>query len=668
MAATDDRRRIDVLLEQVDDTHLRAKLAEEIADLTADRKFGLVFERHLPEAIRLPGATVRYGSTVEQRDGDGHLWTVKRVRDGKAVLAREGETQEGVPVGDLIVARKLGDPVFPGLAPVGSVTRGGAKPHHLVIEGENFHALQTLQYTHRGRIDLIYIDPPYNTGAGDWIYNDKYVGDKDAYRHSKWLSFMQRRLELAKELLAPTGVIIVAIGDQEHHRLRMLLDQVFGEKNFISDVVWHGGRQNDARYVSVSSDYMLIYARDESAMSAADVRWREPKPGLQEAIAAGRKAWVDSDGDASAATTAYRRWLRAQPKAALSEGVRRFDRIEAGSGRVYNDDKDLSAPEERPNRSRRPLVHPLTGQLTKVPSRGWAISDEEMDRRIAAGLIEFGADENKVPRQKAYLDESSTQAAGAVFERDRNQATKHLSAVLGGKDFPFPKDVDVIARWVGIASAGKHDAVVLDFFAGTGTTAEAVMRLNAADGGSRQSIVVTNNELGVKTAAKLRKAGYGPGDPEWEGEGVFEKVTRPRIETVVTGRRRDGSVFSDGFDENVTFTKLTYLDRDDVELGAAYRQVAHLLWVKAGGRGSVIEDLTGDYAIGDRYAVCFNVNAWARFADDVAAHPDVDVAFIVAGSATSYGQAKRALPDGVESYHLYENYLTNFEINTGESL
>lgn len=155
--------------------------------------------------------------------------------------------------------------------------------------------------THEGKVDLIYIDPPYNTGAGDWIYNDRYVGDADAYRHSKWLSFMQKRLELARHLLAPTGVIIVAIDDNEHHRLRVLLDEVFGEQNFLGNVVWQGGRKNNVKFIADTHDYMLFFAKDKALLSTGDA-WKESRPGYDELLQAGLDAWEESGHDAAAAT------------------------------------------------------------------------------------------------------------------------------------------------------------------------------------------------------------------------------------------------------------------------------------------------------------------------------------------------------------------------------
>lgn len=663
----DSRTRIEVLLSRVEDAGVREQLRRAIGDATEHRPLGLVFEEHMPEAIRIPEARVRRGSTVQFRDErDSHVWDVRRVRDGKASLSRRDADgsivkDEDVDVTDLVVARRLGDPVYPGLTPLGTIDRGGDKPHHIVIEGENFHALQALEYTHKGEVDLIYIDPPYNTGSGDWIYNDRYVGDADSYRHSKWLSFMHRRLALARQLLTTTGVIIVAIGDDEHHRLRMLMDQVFGDQNFVSNIVWQGGRKNDSRYVSNGADYMLIYARDTEVLSQLGVRWREEKFGIDLATARASELLAENEGDASAATKAYRQWLK---KSGLDEGVTRFKSIEGGTGRIFNDDIPLSWPGG--GGPRYDVLHPTTRRAVTVPSAGWRYSDPAvMQDLIDSGQIAFGPDEKKVPRRKAYLDENRVQVANSVFYVNRLASSKYLEDVLGNRDFPFPKDVDVVARWVNIATANNPDAVILDFFAGTGTTAEAVMRLNAVDGGRRQSILVTNNELSEKTAKKLAKAGVERGSAEWEAEGVFEKVTRPRIETVVTGSRPDGSEFSTGLDENVSFFKLEYLDRDSVEAGAAFTRVAELLWAKAGGIGPVITERSGTHAATDHYAVCFDADRFAAFVDEVNTRETIRVAYVVASSEVTFGTVKRALREDVVSVHLYENYLSNFEINTG---
>jgi adenine-specific DNA-methyltransferase len=211
------RSELDVLLDKVQDEALSAELRTQIDRLKQRRSFGLVFERHIPERVRLPQHPIRVGSQVVSRDDDdsptyevlaidGGSATIQRVRDpdGAYLTAPEhrGES-ELAPLDSLVVISDFGEPVLPGLRHVGSVERGGDKPYHIVINGENHHALEALRFTHAGKVDCIYIDPPYNTGARDWKYDNDYVDDTDAYRHSKWLAFMERRLKLAKDLLNP---------------------------------------------------------------------------------------------------------------------------------------------------------------------------------------------------------------------------------------------------------------------------------------------------------------------------------------------------------------------------------------------------------------------------------------------------------------------------------
>ncbi len=227
MAALDD------LLARVSDPALRADLERELAPLRGERELGLVFERHMPEKVRLPGLAVQAGNFVELRaDPTSPTWQITDITDGTAELRRRDSDGDVVveehPAEALVVVREFGQPIYPGLRSVGKVELGGDKPFHAVIKAENYHALETLLYTCEGEVDVIYIDPPYNSGAKDWKYNNDYVDGGDAYRHSKWLSFMEKRLELAKRLLNPeSSVLIVTIDEKEYLRLGLLLEQVF---------------------------------------------------------------------------------------------------------------------------------------------------------------------------------------------------------------------------------------------------------------------------------------------------------------------------------------------------------------------------------------------------------------------------------------------------------
>ena len=653
------------------DPTLGADLGAEVKAFSRRRPFGLTFERHRPESVEMPGRPVRRGDKVRvvtDRDpgerGDRRLWFVARIADGGASLVElttaEQPERRQVPVADLVVVAEFRDPIYPGLVSTGRVERGGDKPFHTVINAENFHALEALLYTHESKVDAIYVDPPYNTGNQGWIYNDQYVAGDDGYKHSKWLAFMERRLLLAKRLLAPTGVIIVAIGDDEHHRLRMLMDQVFGVENFVSDVVWQGGRKNDSRYVSNGADYMLIYARDEATLQAAETRWREKKPGVEEALEAARGIWSQARGDHARATATWRTWMRSfKASGAASDAVTRFTTLDL-DGRPIRTDGSIASPNPRPNLTY-PLTHPRTGARIEPPRNGWRYSREEMARRIAAGLIVFGTDETRVPTGKTFLDAMDSQVPESVFVRDRNPSGRHLEAVLGERRFPNAKDPEVLMRWLRLVA--PDDAVILDFFGGSGSTTEAVMRLNEEDGGTRQSILITNNEVAADDARRLRRAGHRHGDAAWEALGVYEHVAKPRISAVATGVRPDGSSYSAGLGQNVEFFTLTYEAPRAIAHHKAFPAIAPLLWLRAGAVGRRIEEPNGTFDVAETYGVLFGVDAAGDFA--AALHDGVRIAYVVTDDERAFQMICADLPEHVEPVRLYESYLARFRNGAG---
>lgn len=666
---TDDSNLLDALVAQVEDETLRSRLSREIELLRGSRRFGLVFDRHLPESVRLPEHPVRKGVRVTLRDESvpGQAWRVVRFTDGSRKVAVLGDDGGEVPVEELVVIREFGEPVYPGLRSVERIANGSDDaPWHTVINGENFHVLQALRSTHHEQVDLIYIDPPYNTGNDGWIYNDRYVDNNDRAKSSKWLSFLEKRLTIARDLLKPTGVIIVAIGDEEQHRLRMLVDQVFGPENFISNLVWQGGRKNDSRYVSNTADYMLVYAKSEEALAEGGTRWREIKPGVDRVMEAAAQTWAACGGDAEMATARFRAWWRSLPADDPALGSRHYDRIDdvARPGVPYFPD-NLRSPNLRAN-LRYDLMHPVTGKPCNMHPNGWVYSQERMAALVEAGRIRFGPDETTRPNLKRFLDESSTQVPLESFYVDRRVASGKLKTILSDKRFPNPKDHEVLMRWIRLVA--PRNAVVLDFFGGSGTTTEAVTRLNAEDGGTRQSTLVTNNEVGAKQAKELRKAGHHPGDPEWEAMGVFEYVTRPRISTVVTGERPDGSTYSDGLAANVEFFDLTYLDPGMVRRGREFQAIAPLLWLRAGAVGERIDSIPeSGWALTPAYGILFDLDGLAQFS---AAVTDAAVGgaapvllFVVTDSETEYQHAVERLPVGIETVQLYEDYLSNFTVN-----
>lgn len=386
---------------------------------------------------------------------------------------------------------------------------------NIVVEGDNLEVLRLLRRGYAGKVDVIYIDPPYNTG-NDFVYHDSrvtpkseyetQVGDRDGEgklvkntdasgrRHSAWLDMMHPRLWAARDLLKHTGVVIVAIDDTEHANLRLLLDQVFGPENFIADVVWQGGRKNDAQFLSPSTDYMLIYAKDVGALS--DVKWREPKPGVESILDVGRAAWAASGGNATEATRRLREWWASLPSDDPRRASQHYNQVDGADGRpgmVYFA-SDLRSPNPRPN-LRYDVVHPQTGKPVNMHPNGWVYEPERMAQLLTEGRVKFGADESFRPTLKRYLDETSTQTVVPVFYADRRAASKRLEALLGSDAFTFPKDETVLARWIDLVTQSNPEALILDFFAGSGSTGHATMNLNAADGGSRRYILVQLDEI-----------------------------------------------------------------------------------------------------------------------------------------------------------------------------
>lgn len=654
---SDDSNVLDQLVSRIDDETLRARLSQEVDLLRGSRRFGLVFDRHLPESVRLPDHPIRKGIRVALRDESAsETWVVDRFTDRTrevAVLSGDGGERH---VSDLVVVREFGEPIYPGLRSVERIARGSANaPWHVVINGENFHALQALRSTHRGKIDLIYIDPPYNTGNGSWIYNDRYVDQNDRAKSSKWLSFMERRLLIARDLLKPTGVIIASIGDDEHHRLRMLLDQVFGDQNFIVNVAWQGGVSALSRHHGGGLDYMLVYGRDASKVG----QFLDPKPLAPEMLRVAREA-VDAGKSAKEAQQLLRAFIRTEGKD-LPPGVRRFNRVD-DEGEVFLEG-DLANSLYRPN-LRFVLTDPETGREYQPPNNGWSVGREMMAELVAKKRIIFDGD--RIPTRKRLLREQMLSLPSPSFYRDRRTGTNRLAAQLGDKRFPFPKDHEVLMRWFRMAA--PQDAVILDYFGGSGTTTEAVMQLNAEDGGTRQSILVTNNEVGAVEAKKLRKSGLHPGDVQWEGSGVFEYVCRPRVSTVVTGSRPDGSLYSDGLPTNVEMFDLTYLDPGMVRRNHEFESVAPLMWLEGGARGPRIDQVPDEgWSLTDSYGVLFDIDVLTAFADAVtdAATTRIppSVVFVITDSDAEYQEAVERLPVGIDTVQLYEDYLSNYTIN-----
>ena len=330
-------------------------------------------------------------------------------------------------------------------------------PNHILIEGDNLEALTTLAYTHAGRIDVIYIDPPYNTGNKDFVYNDSFVDREDTYRHSKWLSFMGRRLRIAKQLLSDKGVIFISIDDNEQAQLKLLCDEVFGETQFISQFIWHSRQNKDNRNisgVSIDHEYIICYSKSNA------LRFFK---GTERKI----EQYSNPDNDPRGLWT---------------------------SANMVG----LATKEARPN-LHYDLINPFNGINYGCPDKGWRYDKNTMSRLIKEERIIWPKDSKGRPRKKSFLNELSDILPGfsSLIQEGiyTNVATKEIKNIFNDNRFSFPKPTELISQL--IQQVSNKYSTILDFFAGSGTTLHATMQLNAEDGGHRQCILVTNNENGI---------------------------------------------------------------------------------------------------------------------------------------------------------------------------
>jgi adenine-specific DNA-methyltransferase len=687
---------LDALLERVDDAGLRSELRDHIERLRRRRQFGLVFESHLPERVRLPDHPIRRGSKVVRRGSPAKEapQEVLRVKGDKVVLAIDGGTEE-IASDDLVVVAEFGEPIYPGLRRLGSIDRGGDKPAHVVIKGENYHALEALRFTHAGKVDCIYIDPPYNTGARDWKYDNDYVDADDGYRHSKWLAFMERRLRLARDLLNPdASALIVTIDEKEVHRLGLLLDQLFPEvrTQMVSSVINPAGtgRQNE---FSRTNEYIFFLQFGDLVVQPMAPETPEPVPVEWEPF---RRRDLSS--------------IRpTRPRQFYPIFVDHESKTVAGTGDPLPRDVDRMTVEARDGCA---TVFPVRKDGTEM---NWALTREAFERRLEKGYVRVGRHQPGGPQEYviSYLRTgpiTDIEAGRAVVSGKRKDGsviakypdgkrrmpltqwnlashdaqrygTTLLNALAPGHRFPFPKSLYAVEDTIRIAVGENRKAVVLDFFGGSGTTAHAVARLNREDSGRRLSILVTNNEVSADEAEELARQGLRIGDPAWESRGIFEYITRPRVEAAITGMTPEGEAVSgdyrfggefpmaDGFDENVEFLELRYLDIEEVELDLAYESVAPLLWMRAGGSGPVIDqrcDAEGEpkaYDCTDHYGVLFDPDRWRGFVEKLP--ESAGTVFVVTDSPSVFASVAAELPTHVDVVRLYENYLSTFAINRG---
>ena len=703
------------------DATLGAELDREFKMLSSRLPFGLNFERHSPEAVELPLRPIRKGDKVRvlpergsTKKGDQRLWQVKSIQRAKksAVLellgAEESETQT-VAVDDLVVVAEFRDTIYPGLVSTGKVMRGGDKPCHTVINGENYHVLKALTYTHRGKVDAIYIDPPYNSGAKDWKYNNDYVEKDDSYRHSKWLAMMERRLLVAKELLNPaTSVLIVTIDEKEYLRLGLMLEQVFPDARIqmVTSLINPKGVARGQEFYRVD-EYIFFVCFG----SASVIKTNDPM-----ILTGKRNDGVQNDEKLEVKKVRWGNLLRSGTDAKRSDRKNQFYPVflDAETGELHSVGEPLL-----PITAARDEVIAPQGTLAVWPIRKdgsegrWQVSNQRLRDLFEGGfasigrfngsdrvsfsyvtdnvfdLIESGEiviqgrDERGVVILAYSEDMEKSDNPKTMWNKTSHSASEYGSTLLRqmipGRKFPFPKSLYAVEDALRFFVALKPEAIILDFFSGSGSTAHAVMRLNKQDDGRRQCISVTNNEVAADEQKTLREQGLRPGDPEWEQWGICDYITKPRVAAAISGNTPEGKPvegdykfidefpLSEGFEENAEFFTLTYETPLSVSHNLAFSRVAPLLWLRAGARGNRIDKLPADgWAVADAYALLNNVDAATPFIKALAKVDGIRIAYIVTDDDRRFQAIAKRLPDGVEPVRLYESYLTNFSFTNGE--
>ena len=388
---------------------------------------------------------------------------------------------------------------------------------NFLIEGDNLAALKLLEKTHKGKIDVIYIDPPYNTGAKNWKYNNDYVDKDDGYRHSKFISFMKERLEIAKRLLSKEGIIICAIDDYEIQNVRSIMDDIYGEQNRLGTVVVvHNPRgRNDDTFIATMHEYLLFYALDSDSASVGFFQMSEND----------RKAYNKNDAISAYNETSF---IRTGNNSLRTERPGLWYEI------FYNPQTDsLSLERETSNDI---LLLPING---KNEERCWRWGPETFLKQKNTELFVKKVKGKYKIYKKRRITDSEGRKPRTVWSDSKYDASSNgiilLQKMFGGNNpFPYPKSLYAVSDALFITS--KSNSTILDFFAGSGTTGHAVMKLNAEDGGHRKFILCTNNE-----------------------NNICRDVTYQRLKTVITGKRKDGSEYDEHYNASLKYHKIDYV-------------------------------------------------------------------------------------------------------------
>lgn len=642
---------IEELIKNIADPRLREQIADEVAKLKAGKKFGLVFEEHLPEVVRLPSLPVKRGVRVVKKADSGKALyrVVDEISSRRVRIAPDaGGEEEAIAKSEVVVAKAFGEPMYPALVPVDSIERAPGKPWHVLINSDNYHALQLLLYGYEDRVDMIYIDPPYNTGAKDWKYNNDFVDTNDRFRHSKWLSMMKKRLQLAARLLSANGVLVCAIDENEHASLSLLLSEVFPSHEAHSIAIVHNPRGIQGDNFSYCHEYaVFVVPAGSKSIAKRPLEAHKAKPLMK-------------TGGVSKRETGYSM----------------FYPIYVKDGQVIR----VGEPPKKSFHPAGPQIMRRDGEVELWPldssggERKWRYKSTSLKRIIHRVEIRVGRKDRLVP----YLrkTDEAWKTVWAESEYDAAAWGSTLVKRLVKKEFPFPKSMYAVRDVLLAVTRNRKDALVLDFFAGSATTLHSLALLNAADGGQRRCILVTNNEVGVAGEAALLAEGLEPGSVQWERHGLCESITWPRITAAFKGRDPSGKKLSgeydigrpmaDGFAENAAYFRLDFLDPSKVVRGDKFEAIVPILWMLAGCQGECTLARGASACFmppKNPFAVLIKEDHFTEFKKRLAKREDITHIFIVTDSVEGFQDMARELGDEYRVIQLYKSYLDTFKIN-----
>lgn len=692
---------INDLISQIQDESLRDRIQNEVNKMAKQKKFGLVFEEHLPECTPLYDVPVKRGSLVVLKGGDiNNKYIVGSIVNGIAkCMNKVTEEVEEIPLENLVTVAEFGEPIYPYLKPIDSICNApDSDLWHTLIEADNYHALQLLEYLYAGKVDCIYIDPPYNTGAKDWKYNNDYVDGNDQYRHSKWLSMMQKRLNIAKKLLNPKdSVLIVTIDEKEYLHIGCLLEELFPLANIqmISTLTARSGaarfnsfsRTNEYIFFVMIGDYLITPIENaEYSQKGESIHWRSFRRGNPANIRTSRPSqfyplYVNVETNkivevGNPITPDVDRFSVKQIPNCVAVFPVRDDGTEMLWGVTPNACKHLvengyiKATKYTPDKPQLYIIQYLSSGTIK---------DIEEGRVTVKGYSDDGGiiADNLESRKAMPKTQWSFETHDA-----RDYGTKILKTVIGETRFDFPKSLYAVEDCLRLFLTNKSNALIVDFFAGSGTTLHAVNLMNATDGGNRRCIMVTNNEVSADETKALSDSGRHPGDEEWEKLGIARYVTWPRTVCSIKGENIKGEPLkgnyigsdipmSDGFKANAAFFKLGFLDKTSVALGRQFKEMLPTLWMKAGAHGpcpEIGENDDPDMLIlpDNKMAILAEECSFPKFEAEVLKLSEIKTVFIVTDSESGYREMIKGF-DGIETFQLYRDYLDNFRINTGRN-